>query len=71
MVSWGFVDNVVIKVANHDRLLALGGGGSKGTPPPPEDPPEASPPDPSKLAPGDGLLRPGMAMEKVWPSFRL
>lgn len=55
------------------RLLgALGGGGNKGTPPPVDDaPPETPELDPRRLLDVGGLLRPGMAIEKVCPSFRL
>lgn len=55
------------------RLLgALGGGGNKGTPPSVEDaPPEIPELDPRRLLDVEGLLRPGMAIEKVCPSFRL
>jgi hypothetical protein len=61
-------------------LLELGGGGNSGTPPPeplddaPEDKLDRSP---SRLVVGSTLpvsaflARPGMDMEKVWPSLRL
>lgn len=54
------------------RLVALGGGGNKGTPALLlDDLFRRSPPDPKRLVPADGLLRPGIAIENVCPSFRL
>lgn len=64
----------------HRFLGALGGGGSRGKPPPP--PPVEDALDDDELLPRRSKeawgvevfkfdLRPGMLMEKVWPSLRL
>ena len=56
---------------------ALGGGGRSGNPPPPELVLDTVVPDPSKLVSSEPVFevssllpRPGMEIEKVWPSLR-
>ena len=53
----------------YRRLLALGGGGRKGSAPPP-NPVTLESEVPSKLEELDSLLRPGIEIENVWPSFK-
>jgi hypothetical protein len=73
------VTNVGVPRRPHFLRGALGGGGSSGrSPPPPDDVPEdvlPVPPrrseDEDELDDVDDFGRPGIAMEKVWPSFRL
>lgn len=55
---------------DHRRLFALGGGGRRGIAPAVEVLDEAAE-DPSKLVPPVVLLRPGMLIENVWPSFKV
>jgi hypothetical protein len=64
--SSGFGTNVA---PYYRRLLALGGGGRKGSAPPPT-PVTLESEVPSKLEELDSLLRPGIEIENVWPSFK-
>jgi hypothetical protein len=51
----------------HPLLLALGGGGNRGIPAPPELEGRSS--LPNNVPEALGLLRPGIAIEKVCPSL--
>lgn len=56
---------------NQRLLVALGGGGKRGIEALLEVEVDEDWDDPSRVVSPVVLLRPGMLMEKVWPSFKV
>jgi hypothetical protein len=66
-------ERVCLGFPYHLLRGALGGGGSSGMMPPELAVPEVPPANKSEveLVEADDIGRPGIAIENVWPSFRL